>query len=147
MALVPGSTTSIFCTSPFGIATSTDEGESWDYHYFPKFNEADIRSYCRGVALKEDDSNTMFVGNGDFIPGVVGAIQTSKDGGKSWAPADLPVEPNSVVYWFATNHQLPETIVAGSLYGYVYVTEDGGDSWRKLKREFGEIRSLALMPQ
>ena len=63
--------------------------------------------------------------NGDFIPGVVGAIQTSKDGGKSWAPADLPVEPNSVVYWFATNPELPETIVAGSLYGYVYVTDPG----------------------
>ena len=48
MALSAGPTTSIYCTSPFGIATSTDEGESWDYHYFPKFNENDARSYCRG---------------------------------------------------------------------------------------------------
>jgi hypothetical protein len=37
-------------------------------------------------------------------------------------------------------------IVAASLYGYVYVSEDGGDSWTKGQREFGEIRSLSLSP-
>jgi photosystem II stability/assembly factor-like uncharacterized protein len=88
----------------------------------------------------------MFVGNGDAIPGVTGAIQMSHDGGRSWRPAPLPVEPNSVVYWFATHEALPNVIVAASLYGYVYVSEDGGESWTKRKREFGEIRSLALTP-
>ena len=39
MALSPGRTTAVYATSPFGIATSTDEGESWEYHEFPKFNE------------------------------------------------------------------------------------------------------------
>ena len=75
MAIKPGSTTSVYCTSPFGIATSEDEGESWDYHYFPKFSENDVRSYCRGILLKADNPDVMFVGNGDFIPGVTGAIQ------------------------------------------------------------------------
>jgi hypothetical protein len=37
-------------------------------------------------------------------------------------------------------------IAAASIYGYVYVSEDGGDSWQKRQREFGEIRSLAVMP-
>ena len=37
-------------------------------------------------------------------------------------------------------------IVAASLYGYVYVSEDGGESWSKRQREFGEIRALALTP-
>jgi len=146
MAVSPGATTSIFATSPFGIATSTDEGESWDYHYFPKFNESDNRSYCRGVAIMPDNPNVMLVGNGDSIPGVTGAIRRTTDGGKNWDAVSLPVEPNSVVYWFATNPSVPDTIVAASLYGYVYVSDDAGQSWKKLRKEFGEIRSLALTP-
>ena len=146
MTLSAGSTTSIYCTSPFGIATSTDEGESWDYHYFPKFNENDARSYCRGVLLKADDPNTMFVGNGDSIPGITGTIQHTKDGGQTWQPAELPVAPNSVVYWFGTHAAVPNVIAAASLYGYVYLSNDGGNSWEKLDKEFGEIRSVAVMP-
>ena len=146
LAMSVGQTTTLFATTPFGIATSADEGEHGKYHHFPKFHEADMRSYCRGVMLKADDPNVMFVGNGDSIPGLTGAIQVSRDGGRSWRAADLPVTPNSVVYWFATHATLPEVIVAASLYGYVYVSEDGGESWSKRQREFGEIRSLALTP-
>jgi photosystem II stability/assembly factor-like uncharacterized protein len=146
LALRVGQPTSVFATTPFGIATSTDEGASWEYHEFPRFHPRDNRSYCRGVALKADDPNVMFVGNGDAIPGITGAIQVSRDGGQSWRPAPLPVEPNSVVYWFGTHQALPNVIVAASLYGYVYVSEDGGASWTKRKKEFGEIRALALTP-
>ena len=70
----------------------------------------------------------------------------SSDGGKTWQRTDLPVAPNSVVYWFGTHKAVPDTMVAASLYGYVYVTDDGGVSWRKLPKEFGEIRSVALTP-
>ena len=40
----------------------------------------------------------------------------------------------------------PNVIVAASFYGYVYLSEDGGDSWQKLQKEFGEVRSVALLP-
>ncbi|HLF05078.1 MAG TPA: hypothetical protein VI855_07650 [Dehalococcoidia bacterium] len=146
MAIKPGRTTSIYCTSPFGMATSTDEGESWSYHEFPKFNPGDNRSYCRGLILKADNPNVMFVGNGDAIPGITGAIRHSKDGGRTWKAASLPTAPNSVVYWLATHAVVPNAIVAASLYGYVYTSDDGGESWQKLKKEFGEIRTVAVMP-
>jgi photosystem II stability/assembly factor-like uncharacterized protein len=146
MALRVDRHAAVYCTSPFGIATSTDEGESWEYHEFPKFNPGDNRSYCRGMILKADDPNVIFVGNGDFIPGVTGAIRHSRDGGRSWDVAPLPVEPNSVIYWLATHPEAPNAIVAASLYGYVYTSDDGGESWSKLKKEFGEVRSLALTP-
>jgi hypothetical protein len=138
--------TAVYATTPFGIATSTDEGESWKYRYFPKFHDSDSRSYCRGVILKADDPDVIFVGNGDTIPGVTGTIQRSTDGGQSWEAIQLPVEPNSVMYWFATHASLPHVIAAASLYGYVYVSSDGGESWQKLRKEFGEIRTLAVMP-
>ena len=146
MALRTTGDPAVYCTSPFGIASSNDEGESWDYHYFPKFNENDARSYCRGMLIKADNPDTMFVGNGDFIPGVTGAIQVTKDGGATWDSANLPVEPNSVVYWLANNPEMPNVVAAASLFGYVYVSEDGGDTWTKLKKEFGEIRALAVTP-
>jgi len=133
-------------TTPDGIWTSTDEGETWSLHGFPRFAERDRISYCRGVALKPDDPDTIFVGNGDFIPGKTGAIQRSRDGGTTWRKCDLPVVPNSVVYWFGTNPRDPNLIVANSLHGYVYVSGDAGDSWRKLPREFGEIRAITWLP-
>jgi hypothetical protein len=32
-------------------------------------------------------------------------------------------------------------LLAFTLFGEVYVTEDAGASWRKIAREFGEIRA------
>jgi hypothetical protein len=56
------------------------------------------------------------------------------------------VEPNSVIYWLGTHAERAEVIVAASLYGYVYISDDAGDSWRKLEKEFGEVRSVAVTP-
>ena len=155
MAIGLGQPRRIHATTPRGIYTSTDEGESWQVHEFPIFFEGqstpqgDISytfSYCRGMLLKADDPDTIFVGNGDTIPGVTGSIQRSKDGGKTWEACTLSQEPNSTIYWLATHPADPNRIVANSLNGQLYTSEDGGDSWTKLKREFGEIRALAWMP-
>ena len=133
-----------FATSPFGIARSDDEGESWLQHEFPPMTERTQRSYCRAMIVKHDDPNIMFVASGDGIPGTTGAIQRTTDGGRTWSACELPERPNSVIYWLATHPDAPDTIAAATLYGYVYLSEDGGDSWRKLDREFGEVRALAI---
>ena len=146
MALSGGQPRAIHATGPYGIATSTDEGESWDYHEFPKYDERDSWSYCRGMLLKADDPNLIFVGNGAIMRGSSGDIRMSRDGGKTWGTAPLPVEPNSHIYWFANHASIPSAIAAASVHGYIYVSDDGGDSWRKLKREFGQIHTLALTP-
>ena len=59
---------------------------------------------------------------------------------------NLPVEPNSVVYWLGNNAEIPNVVVAATLFGYVYVSTDAGDTWTKLHKEFGEIRSIAVTP-
>ena len=141
-----GKPTKLHVTTPDGIWTSTTEGESWTLHGFPRFFERDKISYCRGVALKRDNPDVIFVGNGDFVPGVIGAIQRSTDGGQTWAPAKLSAEPNSTIYWFGTHPADPNIVVANSLHGYVYTSTDGGESWNKVKQEFGEIRAVAWTP-
>ena len=37
---------------------------------------------------------------------------------------------------------LPDMVFAASRYGYLYRSDDGGDTWRKLWREFGEVSSI-----
>jgi photosystem II stability/assembly factor-like uncharacterized protein len=146
LAVNAGPKPKLHATTPDGFWTSTDEGESWSLHGFPRFAERDTISYCRGVTIKPGNPDVIFVGNGDFIPGKRGAIQRTIDGGRTWSACKLPVEPNSVIYWLATNPANPDVVVANSLHGYVYASTDGGESWQKNRREFGEIRALAVVP-
>jgi hypothetical protein len=60
--------------------------------------------------------------------------------------AELPVKPNSPIWAFATHKADPGLVVACSHYGELYKTENAGDSWVKLPREFTEIRSLSWTP-
>ena len=137
---------SIVAGTPVGAIISRDEGESWIPHSFPRFFEGNRISYCRGVAVKADDPDVFFVGNGDSVPGKIGAVQRSADGGRTWKSADLSAVPNSTMYWFGTHPAAPDRLVANSLFGYVYVSEDGGLTWSKVEREFGEIRAIAWLP-
>src|SRR5579885_290963 len=146
LAICPSRPPKLLATTPDGIWMSTDEGATGSLHGFPKVAERENVSYCRGDGVKAGDPDTIFVANGDFIPGKRGAIHRTRDGGRTWTKMPLPVEPNSTIYWFATNRADPDIIAANSLHGYLYLSTDGGDSWTKLRREFGEVRALAWMP-
>ena len=138
---VPGET--VLTSTPREIFASTDNGESWQ----PLgVGRSFALPYCRGLALKTDDPNTVFVATGDGAAGATGAIQRSKDGGKSWERLSLPATPNSPIWAFATHASDPGRIVACSHYGELYATHDAGDSWKQLPREFTEIRPLAWTP-
>ena len=142
-----GSRSQMMATTPFGFARSDDGGQTWDHHAFapfPGISKMD-GAYCRCVREPWDDG-TIIVCAGDYIPGRIGAIEVSRDGGDNWERADLPVTPNSTMYWLAHHRELPGVAVASSVFGQVYLTEDHARTWTKLDREFGEIRALSLSP-
>lgn len=146
VAVARGEKTRILATTPDGLWTSLDEGETWNLQAFPRFFENRGISYCRAIALKTDDERVTLIANGNTIPGRIGAIRISQDEGETWEAAGLSTPPNSTVYWLAVHPSDPNFIVANSLYGYIYVSNDAGNRWEKLEREFGEVRGLAWVP-
>jgi photosystem II stability/assembly factor-like uncharacterized protein len=143
----------IIASTPNGVWTSTDEGQTYRLREFeidwppePDAVAVGVKTYCRMMTRKTDDPNTILVGVGDYVPGQVGGVRITSDGGETWRNATMDVTPNSVVYTFATHPSAPNRIVAASNYGYVYVSENAGEHWTKIKREFGEIRGLAWVP-
>jgi hypothetical protein len=50
------------------------------------------------------------------------------------------------MWGLATHPTDANRIVAFSLFGAVYVSENARGSWRKIAREFGEIRAADWVP-
>lgn len=143
IAITVNGGTTVLTSTPGEIFASHDRGESWQG--LGVRDQFSLR-YCRHLAQKADDPETLFCATGNGAAGDAGAIQRSKDGGKSWEPRPLPVEPNSPIWAFATHAADPGRIVACSHYGELYATSDAGDSWQKLRREFTEIRAIGWVP-
>ena len=141
-----GGAATIMVGGPFGLTRSTDEGKNWELTPLPGFHERNDSAYCRMVMVKADDPDTIFVGTGDTIPGEIGGLRMSRDGGRTWSLAHLPEQPNSVVYWMANHPDRPEVVAAASLYGQLFLSVDGGRTWETCRRKFGEIRALAIAP-
>ncbi len=143
MAFSLGEEKTVLVSTPREIFASSDDGATFQSLMSSSSLEM---PYCRWVAVKADDPQTMFVANGDAAIGNTGTIRRSTDGGQSWNEVPLPVEPNSPVWNFATNPADPELILANSVYGELYRSEDGGENWGKIKKEFTEVRALAWTP-
>ena len=116
---------------------SDDRGEAW--------TPIGVRAkwplpYARGIAVKTDDPRVLFAGCGQTTTGETGGVLRSSDGGQTWQSLPLPVRPNATMWGLATHPADADRVVAWSLFGEVYLTEDAGESWRKIPREFGEIR-------
>ncbi len=145
MAIVPGngSAQSVLVVTDNNLNLSTDDGENW---HPQNVNKNFPWTYCRGIKEMPGRPEVLFMGNGDAPPGSFGAGWRSQDGGKSWQKLALPVEPNSTVWDFAVHPADPNRIYAYTLFGQIFLSTDGGDSWELLRRTFGEIRALAWAP-
>ncbi len=139
----PGSPSTVIVSTPQELFVGTDNGRSWRplgvQEHFPM-------RYCRNIALKADDPNVIFVGNGDAAIGQTGTVQRSSDLGESWETLPLPCVPNTPMWAFGMNAADPDRVVTFSHYGQVFLSNNAGDSWSKVDREFSEIRCAAWVP-
>lgn len=128
MALAPTSSKRVWASTARDLFTSVDMGETWE--------SLDIKAnwplpYARGIAVKADNPEVLFAGCGATTTGENGYILRTTDDGITWEILKLPVQPNATIWGFATHPANADRILAFSLFGEVYVTEDGGESWQQ----------------
>ena len=126
------------------VYTSDDNGANWDRL---GIREVFPMTYPRGIMVQPENPNVIFVTIGDTTPGRTGTIMRTRDTGKTWENLSLPVEPNTAMWTVNIQSTDPKIVFAGSRYGYLYRSDDGGDSWNKVWREFSEISSVMWLPE
>ena len=142
MVYVPGSGRLLASTNN-DVNVSLDDGDTWQPLQLPQTLPL---SYFRGMAQHAAQPDVLLLGNGDGPPGTTGLVARSVDGGKRWQPAAMPGRANSTLWNFAVHPADPALIYASSVSGQVYRSTDGGASWHRLARDFGEVRALAWTP-
>ena len=137
--VVAGPPRTVFTVVNDDVWRSTDDGKSWQA---ARAREVFPWHYPRCIAVKPSDAKTVFVTLGDSTPGRIGTVMRSRDAGATWQNLPLPAQPNSAIWTVSIPASAPDMVWAASRYGYLYRSDDGGDSWRKLWREFGEVSSI-----
>jgi photosystem II stability/assembly factor-like uncharacterized protein len=133
----------VFASTARELFISVDMGEKWQ----PLGVKAKWPlPYARGIAVKADDPGVLYAGCGETTTGEKGQVLRSTDAGERWEILTLPAPANSTIWGLATHPAEANRILAFSLFGEVYVSDDAGDSWAKIGREFGEIRAAAWLP-
>jgi photosystem II stability/assembly factor-like uncharacterized protein len=102
--------------------------------------------YARGIAVPADDPEVLFAGCGETTTGATGYVLRTTDCGETWDILSLPGQANATIWGLATHAAEARRILAFSLFGEVYLSEDAGASWHKIAREFGEIRTAVWLP-
>jgi len=144
MLVVEGPPKTVFTVVNDDIWRSTDDGKTWQA---ARAREVFPWHYPRGIAVKPGDPRTVFLTLGDSTPGRIGTVVRTRDAGVTWEALKFPVQPNSAIWTVAIADSAPDTMFAASRYGYLYRSDDGGDAWRKLWREFGEVSSIQWVPR
>ena len=101
--------------------------------------------YCRSALYLSASSNRIYIGAGNGPPGDQGGLFYTSDLGATWERADFGGNANSTIWAVVHNPAVSDWIMAYSVSGQIYRSTDNGDSWKKLAREFGEVRALAIV--
>jgi photosystem II stability/assembly factor-like uncharacterized protein len=143
IVILPGPPKTVLVMVVNAVYSSTDDGETWSV-MSPR--EKWGLYYSRVLARKPGSDREVFMGIGDGTPGATALFLRSSDCGASWLPMPFPEQPNSVIWTIGTNPADPNLVLAGTKYGHLFRSLDGGKSWRKEWREFSEITDATWIP-
>jgi photosystem II stability/assembly factor-like uncharacterized protein len=142
IVILPGPPKTIIVMVVNAIYVSTDDGATWA--------ETDSRErfgyYYSRVLARKPASNDVFIGLSDGTPGTTSLFFKSEDCGGSWRQSEFPVTPNSCLWALGLNEADPELCFAGTKYGDLFRSVDGGATWSKEWRAFSEIADVAWIP-
>jgi photosystem II stability/assembly factor-like uncharacterized protein len=124
------------------VYTSTDDGATWAAA--SSRARFDGMYYTRTVQPVAGDR--LLIAIGDGTPGTRSQIYHSGDRGATWARSTQHTAPNSTFWAFGAHPADPALLFAGTKYGHLFRSTDGGRSWFKEWRDFSEITSVAWTP-
>lgn len=101
-------------------------------------------TYCRALVAAPGRPGEFLGGLGDGPPGTRGGIVVSEDDGRSWRSALFPGTAASTVWTIGTSPAAPDLALAAAIGGELFTSKDGGRSWDRLPRRFGEVRSVLI---
>jgi len=125
------------------VYTTDDDGEQWTG--VPSRTRFDGMYYTRTVQPTPDGAALM-IAIGDGTPGTRSKLYRSTDRGDSWTEALLHTAPNSTFWAFGAHAADASLMFAGTKYGDLFRSMDGGASWFKEWRSFSEITAIAWTP-
>jgi photosystem II stability/assembly factor-like uncharacterized protein len=133
----------IFVLTVNSVFTSTDDGGAWNG--VASKSRFDGMYYTRTVQpLPGGDALVLAIGDG--TPGTRTKLYRSVDRGETWTAAILHTPPNSTFWAFGAHAADPRLLFAGTKYGHLFRSTDGGSSWFKEWRDFSEITAIAWTP-
>ncbi len=143
MVRAAGNRKTVLTSTPREIFASTDRGESWQGLGVASNSACPIAGTWHCGRTTRTPSLSRPATGRRAAPARSSARPMAARPGGHWP---LPAVPNSPIWAFATHPADAGLIYACSHYGELYATADAGDSWRKLPREFTEIRALSWTP-
>lgn len=126
------------------VYESGDGGRSWKGAASKE--RFDAMYYTRTVQMVSENGNELLLAIGDGTPGTRTAIYRSEDRGATWARTLIHTPPNSTVWAFGAHAANRSLVFAGTKYGHLLRSTDGGRSWYKEWRDFSEITAVAWTP-
>lgn len=141
IAVVDNGGRKMLATTNKGLHVSTDDGASWHHQELES-----PWQYTRTIQPGVNGNGSLLLANGNGPPGSSGRLLRSDDAGAHWRDLGLPGPLNSTPWCIATNPADSELLFVLTNLGQLFRSTDGGASWVKLDREFGEVRAALWHP-
>lgn len=142
VVVLDGPPKTIICIVVNALFVSTDDGLTWTR----TGTKSTWGIYYTRLVHRLPGSNSVLLGIGDGTPGTTTRIFRSDNLAATWHEATLDVPANSTVWAFGTHSTDPDLVFAGTKYGHLFRSTDGGRTFTKEWREFPEITDVAWTP-
>ena len=142
MLVLDGPPKTLVCLVFNAIFVSQDDGATWTR----TGTKSTWGIYYTRLVTRLPNSNSVLLGIGDATPGTKTRIFRSDDLARTWVESTMDVPANSTVWAFGTHAADPDLVFAGTKYGHLFRSTDGGRGFTKEWREFPEITDVAWTP-
>jgi photosystem II stability/assembly factor-like uncharacterized protein len=142
VVVLDGPPKTLICVVVNAVFVSQDDGLTWAR----TDTKATWGIYYTRLVARIPGSNALLLGIGDGTPGTTTRIFRSDDLARTWAESTFDEPATSTVWAVGTHPAEPDLVFAGTKYGDLFRSTDGGRAFAKEWRQFPEITDVAWTP-